>query len=1192
MLTIYKASAGSGKTFQLARKYIQLILGFQNHGIEVEEGLKPEWELYPDNYESHGDILAITFTNKATAEMKKRIIQELAILADDNLREKSDHLEYFEKLFNKSPEIIGDRAKAALKGLLKDFKDFNVSTIDSFFQIVLRNFANELDLPDNFELKLDDEEIIGIAIEDLLNTVNGNSVLVDYSKDELKEYIPRVSKWLIKYMEQKLTDGTNFNLFNRDGRFRNDLVKFIYRLMDETFKQNADMIMEWFGNHGKVMEFEKQLLKNIGKIDSLLEKSCEEIVANQPLLNSDFSNLLIKIKDGELPKSDSKTWEHIVNWSITPIEPEKDKLRPFIKAAFFKKGVFDESYINYLRKFCISLVRLIDRKSLYKLLLKNIYPLGLFGETIKRIEGYRKKNNAFLLSDTNSFLNRIIKKSDVLFLYEKLGTRLQHYLLDEFQDTSVLQWENLRPLVEESLSYENDNLIIGDEKQCIYRFRNSDPELINRKVSEDIPSALEKGEDREENTNRRSKVNIVRFNNSIFLALAQILDVCSYYRNTIQTPWSKEELKGGYVNLAFTEKYANCNVSETEGDDGTTEIIQQDIAESEKETENYEFTFEWIKKLEEHKMPVRIALDRMATNIVRQLKAGYRPNEIAVLVRKNSEGDKVIRCLLQLFDTIGEELPLKPEVVSGDALRLNDSPLVRYVISKLKLSVLPEKVNPKGEEPTSFENNLAKRLRFRKLFNHFNLQNTKSFGSKDMDAASSKALQTSIAEADKEAGVNTVQPDYFDNNLVPVVENILADFCTSVGWNNGKKILSNENVYISALIDRIMEFESYSGNNLYGFLKWWDEKGKDSPVGLSENLNAVTVTTIHKSKGLEYKCVHVPFVNMQVFPSSSHNRLHWFRLSPLDGSTGEVMPPFIPLHMNKTVGSTPVFKKEYEEIQFNDRLDVLNIVYVAFTRAVDELVVTVIGPCNFDIDNSKCCISGAVYEAVNKMESTEEGRSIKSGKEEFLLPLEEYFNGIELEIGEPLTRVIHDDKKKDTQDQADMPGFHPRAAKVLVEVTKPMANKGIDWDNDAERGTFFHEILQHVRYWDDLDYAVRLVGYRHKMSPERLAEAKRILEESFAELKEHKAWFTSFESVLSEIPIYHFEEDKESRRIDRIMVFPDGSVEIVDFKFGKDVGKNHDQVRKYMRFALEAGYTDVKGYLWYPLKNKVDSVFV
>lgn len=1136
MLTIYKASAGSGKTFQLARKYIQLLLGYQ-----IQENGK--WCLYPDSVDAHRGILAITFTNKATGEMKKRIIEELSLLADDKDCVKSNHLEYLAELFGVSQKSIGESAKKALESILTNFRDFNVSTIDSFFQSVLRSFAHELDLPDNFELKLDDSEIVSLAVEDLLNTVNGTSPLLE--EKPTKEETVRISQWLRKYMDLKLTDGKTFNLFSKNGYFREEIIKLITSMMDERFKEHSDEITSWCTDLKRINDFEEYLSNQCKSVSDSLENYGKEITgySDDYLLKKDFINIGKKLLQRQPLDLSSATWKKIKTGT-----ENKENCLDLFKTSFQK--LQNQDFFDQICVLCDNLYRDYSRLSLYRLLLKNIYPLGIFGQILKRIVAFRKKKSAFLLSDTNNFLHKIIGKDDTPFIYERIGTKFKHFLLDEFQDTSRLQWNNLRPLLLESLATDNDNLIIGDEKQCIYRFRNSDPALINSIVKKEISGRFntisEKGTDPEENTNWRSDKVIVDFNNRFFTRLSGLIGLESFYSNTRQQTKSDEEK--GYVNLFFTE---GC--------------------------EDYEFKYPVIENNETLNTSDKIALDRMAQNIFRQLDSGYKPSEIAVLVRRHPEDETVIRTMLDVFNTA--DLNNKPEIVSGDALTLGESPAVMYAVSKMKLFLLPDKptddelfyesyLNKPEEERRKLGNyfkKLENRRRTRLFLNKFHADST-GFTEESCNAA----LKHSLAFIDNPmTEVHATDEKEVGGNLVTLAENILDEYMSD--HDNELEFLkaTNENIYVSTFLDKVLEFEGLKGNNLAEFINWWDEKGKDSGVTLSENDNAVKVSTIHKSKGLEYDCVHLPFVNFDLYSSIRHGEYYWYEMK-IDGvEMPDSMPPFMRLPVDSSVCVNGPFERQLELILANNRLDTLNLLYVAFTRAVTELIVTVTGSRKCEIEKTNTKISGPMSVVMSQIQ-----------------PEEKRF----YQFGSPTDGNGKNTRKIGEVVDIPMPPYRTNAYKSIDELTKPVNFHRIDWQDTIERGLFFHEVLSRTIHWDRLEYATQLTGYNYKLDDEKIKETIGILNGAYKSLK-YKRWFEDYDALLSEMPVYFFEGyGEKNRRPDRIVIYSDGSIDIVDYKFANPEEGHAEQVRGYVRFFRSIGYSVVNGYLWYPLRKKVVKV--
>lgn len=1146
MLTIHKASAGSGKTFRLARNYIQLILGYQ----EPETG---EWHLYPREIDAHRHILGVTFTNKATAEMKKRIIEELSLLADiETPPQKNKHLVHMMTLFNATHPQVAAVARQALTALLINFRDFNVSTIDSFFQTVLRTFAHELDLPDNFNLQLDDKLVVAEAVDDLLNTINGaGTLLADNRRGSELQYLKR---WLLLYMSSQLADGKKFNIFNKEGQLRKNLIEFITDLTDEHFRQNSMEIMDWCADTSNIEKFEKELsvrraqMLNTQRtdadqfarlLDDLRSREGDKVVKG----GTGLETLLKSLEARESLDSTGKTTQRVLEGDGTQLFQkqfvERNPGHPVFEATVdFYQTVFE-------RNRAIALLTLLRT---------NIFPLGLFGEVLRRVEAYRKQKNTFLLSDTNGFLQQIISNSDTPFIYERLGTKLRHFLLDEFQDTSVLQWKNLRPLIVDSLSTDRDNLIIGDEKQCIYRFRNSDPELINHRVHDSLKSRFHnievRGSRLDDNTNWRSDSLIVKFNNSLFPPLARMLRLERYYGNVVQKAQSAKNGEQGYVDILFLQQNGGGEGSETEQPDDTSKTLADE------------------------------ALERCSSHILRQLEAGYRPCDICVLVRKGNQAEKVIKHLLEVFDKL--DMDPKPEVVSGDALKVSESRAVRYVIARLRLLLLPPKEETDIEKADKFE----QRRRTRALLARFHLNN---IGNDAVDADSTPALVDAI-----EGEVDPQLQRYNDKaiSLSSVVEGLIAECLEAVDEQQRPLIAANENVYLSTLLDKTIEFEKTYGNNMVRFLDWWDSKGCDNTVKLPENPNAVVVSTIHKSKGLEYACVHVPFVDFQLYSSISNNSLHWFDMSVVPEPLRSMAPPFMPLNLQNTAKQAE-FEAEYGVIMEEQRLDALNLLYVAFTRAVHELIATVtLDAGEPDIDKQTARISTFVHRSITATTGIDDlidaADPERDAKLEYVLPLASHFDAeaMRFTLGAPTAPL--GGGKEDAKVYA-MPPFETTAP--VVEITRPVNLHRTQWNDPRQRGDFLHNVLSHVRRWSDLDFALRQASYRQHLTDSEQLQARAILQQAYDAL-EQKHWFNDFTTVVNETTVYNFEpRTADRRRPDRLMIFPDGSIVIVDYKFAHPEEEHVEQVKRYVDYMRSThGSRTVSGFLWYPLRREVVEV--
>jgi ATP-dependent exoDNAse (exonuclease V) beta subunit len=860
-LHLHRASAGSGKTYRLALYFISHVLG-----EKLSDG---SWRLYPANVHCrHREILAITFTNKATEEMKQRIMRELAKLAGSPLmagtRSNYEATLRGAEYFNCTEEELRRAARRALTDLLYDFGGFNVSTIDSFFQAVLRTFAYEADLSGNYDLQIDEDFVISNAIAEMVQMVVGRATGSSVSSARRRA----VTQWLQTYMKDKIDEGETFNIFNPTGPVRSRLLDFTRHLFNEEYKCNKADIDPFICNTDNVNTLQqalvgkrKQLRENVSKLAAeLLEKH------NDNLEKRSLLAYVRKCAGSRVIEAPTEAVYRLYSLQSPDL---------YLNATARTKMTDEkkQSLFAAVNEFMEPVLKL--RKC--EIMLAQIYNMGLFSEIIQQIEAQKVENNTIMLSDTNTLLNRIIGDSSTPFIYERTGQVLRHFLIDEFQDTSRLQWQNLKPLILESLSKGDDDLIIGDVKQCIYRFRNSDPNLLASGIGTD--SDLKKfvhGETYD--TNYRSARTVVEFNNRLFRSLANDTGNADVYVGMEQRAFKANV--SGYVDLAILPN------------------------------ENF----------------VERALDRMVTCMRRQLDNGYSAADIVVLVRWRTDGVKVVERLLKEGQEGGALHGV--QVLSDEALLVNSSPAVQYVITTLRdlcatptPSALLQRSNSMTERDIAWLNQRMKQI------------------AEEQNLEPYAALDATIAEFHRNGfgGRESVQElrhrfPIEGRALCEVVEAIIANLPESE-W------LQSDAAYLCALQDLVLDFSQSNSPDLHSFLRWWDEGGVKSALGMASGVNAIRVMTIHKSKGLEAPCVHIPLLAGSLMREDSYR---WYDATKAFASLELTCdtPQWFPMQSVRELIRTE-FAGEYERLCAQSVLDELNVLYVAFTRAKRELIVSV-----------------------------------------------------------------------------------------------------------------------------------------------------------------------------------------------------------------------------------------------------------
>lgn len=1072
MLTVYRASAGAGKTHKLTGEYLTLL--FNGPG-------------------AFRRILAVTFTNKATDEMKSRIVSELYNLASGK---KSDYVDLLQSAYSLTEEQVRKQAAKILIDILHDYSAFNISTIDRFFQQTMRAFTREIGLQGGYGIEMDQELVLTAAIDSLLG---------DLEKPESKELLG----WLLRFAEDKIENGGEWNL-------RKDIMALSREVFKESYKTFSEQVNRDISDKKALETYKNDLYGIIRSVEANAKELGERglaVMNKYGLKQEDFSrgnitvSLFAKLAQGEM-KTPNATFCNMAD----NIEACFKKTTP-IGTRQIIGCAFDDG-LNDCIKGIITLFGNLTAYNTAREIVRYYYTLGILTDVSRQIAAYREEKNIMLIADTTELLNKVIGGSDTPFVYEKTGTHVDHYMIDEFQDTSGMQWNNFRPLIEESLSHARANLIVGDVKQSIYRFRNSDWKLLDKQVKADF-SAEQLREDTLKD-NWRSCRHIVEFNNALFTTIPGVLQV--FYNETLSASSLNEEQQAEYftkIMSAYDKSYQQVPPP-FQKKDGHVRI---EFLSGDEEKDWKDEAMERIPEI----------LQQLQDN-------GYALKDIAILVRTNQEGAKVADTLL----SYKEEHPSEQyhyDIISDDALFISSSAAVRFIISVLRYLKNPE----------DMINGRIALYSYQVLTGTFGTEET-SFPPEIIRSLHALSRQS----------------------LYEITEGLFRLFTVNFP--------ENEQVFVQAFLDMVSEYGQKESADLGRFLKWWDETGYKKTIATPDAQNAIRIMTVHKSKGLGFKAVIVPFGDWEIDHKPTKPVILWCHPEekPFDRLH------LVPVRYGQGLANT-IFAEDYFRERLHAFIDNLNTLYVAFTRAKEELIVFSPRPKKIkeetgDVERIST-LTDALWAGLHATAgTTRDGEPLISLPDSFNLA-----DGI-FELG----NWWHPVSQKENGETEEIEMTNLKSISPDDRLRLRLHGKGFFFDNERRKhGTLMHEVLSHIHTRKDIPVSVETYRLSGVINKEEATELKQRLG-NLLDNPEVAPWYNGEARILNEVDILF--GNGLSKRPDRVMITGDRVI-VVDYKFGEHPDKRyHSQVRNYLKLIRQMGYEQVEGYLWYVELDQIEAV--
>ena len=1036
-LHIYRSSAGSGKTYSLVRNFIGMAL--------IGDG-----NIFSPRYFRH--ILAITFTNKAASEMKERVLSFISDLSKGVGQGKAhSFFSHIQEDTSLSVEDIKKRSQQILTAILHNYTDLSISTIDKFVFRIVRTFAHDLQMAQAFEVEMDKDLLIQPTVSFLISRIGTNK---------------EVSDALVAFALSKADEGKSYNLENALEQFAKHLFiekseKFITSLNDVSISD--------------CLEVKNDLLSEIDAFEQLLLNKRKEFLAFCKTFNlgpkdftrgafyNYFNNFRKRSSDKFFPSDTLQ--KNVANnkWSAKSVDEDKKEI--IINHADFLSTLFDDVQKH---------LRVGFKDYIFnKLLLNNIFSIAVLNELSKELEQFKEENNVKHISEFNNAIAEIIRKEPTPFIYERLGERYHHFLIDEFQDTSVMQWHNLLPLVHNSLSEGYQNLIVGDAKQSIYRWRGGEveqfvqlPEHIFQ--SELLPnpdelknSLLNNAEEKVLSDNWRSDKEIVQFNNAFFNNLKTIIspDLQAIYESSEQNPKGND---GGYIHIDLTPD---------------TKSFKSDV------------------------------MDKIINQIEVLRSMNYDFKDMAILCRTGKEACQAAESLNKAGIN----------VLSDEALLLSASKDVNFI-----LAVLAYLHNTQDKVSQTY---IVSYLYYNNENADYNLhQVLESIGKGDSRVFN--AFITSL-------GIDFKPQALWELAIYDLVERLIHVFK-----------LSSTDIYLHYFLDAIHKFSIKNSNDIVAFLEWWDKNHDKEAIVVPDDMDAVKVMTVHKSKGLEFPIVFIPF-NWKVGKASDEI---WV------DAKGKIKKMKVALLNN----SKQLERSEYAEIHKEEKnkaiMDDLNVLYVAMTRPKHQLYIYTAEYKNLDDFNTLSKLIGYYFQNTTYEFPISIGKLEPKSNDKDIDNLELNLNYSSLSDWRKTIRL----KKNSNQ----------------------------LWDINLDRqqwGSLLHECLAQIHYPKDKEAVLDKLERNGLISVEMKSKLRNRIEELLNDEQLMPFFLEDWEVKTEQIIL---QESGESYVPDRLLI-KNNKVKIIDYKTGStsQMEKHKKQVDGYYKALKKMGFEEISKYIIYTEEN-------
>ena len=1084
-LTVYKASAGSGKTFAITTEYVALLL---NEGPQA-----------------YRHILAVTFTNKATAEMKLRILQslwELSVLPAAPQPEEN-YTAFQRAVLNRMPSLTPDkvreRAENALHAILHGYDDFHIETIDSFFQTLLSNLAHELSLSASFKVDINDKQVIDQAVDQLFAQLTPHSPALN---------------WIINYIQQRIDDNKRWDVSREVKRLSHHLNNEHYLLHEEKLRNILDNEQQLQAYVDELKELENRAVDYLHNAAEQLDDSIHQDGYDYAQFSrgSALATYIQNMLNGN-PAAPSAT---VLNYLESPekwLRATDRKKSDLLEKVDAYRDILIE--IEHLRE---TGERIINSSRLSR---SNINPLRLFNEVNHNIDEITRENNSFLLARTPLLFSRIVQNDDASFVFEKSGTVFRHIMIDEFQDTSALQWNNFKNLLIENMAQGNTCLLVGDVKQGIYRFRNGDWNIL-----QNIAHAFrhQQPDIRQLDVNYRSADHVIAFNNALFQSAAAVLD---------QLATDSSEISDIYADVAQQSSGKPGGRVEIE-----LHVVKKATAKKGAPPE----------EAEQEEIPREASLAQKIMQLHGEQHVAYK--DMAILVRNNSSTS----VLLDYFSDHHPDIPL----VSDEVFLLSSSRAVQCIVHAFRYLATDQDT-----------------IALAYLAQHY---------TRDI-------LCQAVSCADILRQPESFLPEHFLEQQDMLRQLPLFELTQYIIRTFRLERLENDAPYLFHFQDKLLEYLNKEAADLGTFLAYWDETlYKESIPG--GDVAGIRVLTIHKSKGLAFHTVLLPYCDWDIEKDRLDDTL-W--CEPREAPYNHI--PLLPISIvASTAVRQSIYADDYDREHRQRRIENLNLMYVAFTRARQNLFVW----AKAKADAPKPTTMGDVlYASLPQLAD----RGLVTHFQEGDVHTYTLGSSAVTKEGRPAAPTLFSPpanplEARPTPLQLSFRTYpfsttFRQSTGAIAFLKDESDDASADRQTDyISQGKLLHHIFAIIRTADDVDAAIAELQAEGVLADEGQKAAIRKLIHQRIRSPRAAGWFDGSWQLYNERAILFKNADgkAQTKRPDRVMVKGDQAV-VVDFKFGTPRPEYDEQVTFYCRLLEAMHFQRVEGYLWYVYSGDIKNVY-